>query len=101
MRRLYQGVRQASSCGVSVQYITQLIDRARIEALQHFVTDRCNPGKVQAPLEKRLYRDLVGRIEQRGCGTTGSGGGPRQPDARKAHVIGRLEIHPPDLAQIE
>ena len=65
MRSLYQGARQASGCGIGVQHITQLIDRARIEALQHFVTDRCNPGKVQASLEKGLYRGLVRRIEHR------------------------------------
>ena len=105
MRRLYQGVRQASSCGVSVQHITQLIDRARIEALQHLVNDRRNAGKVQAPLEKRLYRDLVGRVQHRRrrsrrrarrpararCSESAHDPAPRNPAARSRP--GRAIVH--------
>ena len=100
-RRLDQAARQAPRCGVGVQDISQRSDRAGIEALQHFVNDRANPRKVQALLEKRLHRHLVGRVENGRRGAPGARGGPREPEARKARVIRRLEIQTPNLRQIE
>src|SRR5271167_1367767 len=87
--KLDQVKRQAPRSRVGIQNITQSLDGGRIEALQHFVNDRGNRGKVQAPVKKRLYGDLVGRIEQRRRGSAGPRRRPGQPEAGKAPVIRR------------
>src|SRR5271166_5503686 len=99
--RLDQSSSQATRGGVGLQDVIQSLHGACTDVLQHLVNDRSNARKVQAPLEKRLNCDLVGRVQQRWGATAGPCGGSSEFDGRETPVVRRLEVELTDDRQVE
>ena len=84
MRRLDQGARQAPRCGVGIQNIPKRLTGRESRRCNTLSMTAANRRKVQAPVKKRLYGDLIGRVQHGRRGAAGARRGSRQPEAREA-----------------